>query len=174
MLCVYTASNSSKSQSRITSLSSSQRGKRLTQGCNHRCLKKAFSSVFKHVQTRHDSLYNRGAGKVGKCHSCGLIKDLSEDLTNTVWAVPSRSYMCVWRRGREGRRGGYRGGWKGCGIWRTVCGSCSQQILFSLMAMCSSPVGKLHLNNRSWKSNPDEACNLVPRGNSSFINCTRD
>lgn len=103
MLCVYTASNSSKSQSRITSLSSSQRGKRLTQGCNHRCLKKAFSSVFKHVQTRHDSLYNRGAGKVGKCHSCGLIKDLSVDLTNAVWVVPSGSCICEWRRGREDR-----------------------------------------------------------------------
>lgn len=108
---VYTASNSSKSQRRITSLSSSQRGKRLTQGCNHQCLKKAFSSVFKHVQTRRDSLYNGGAGKVGKCHSCGLIKDLGEDLTNAARVVPRGSHSCVWRAEREG--GGTREGAKG-------------------------------------------------------------
>ena len=71
----------------------------MTQGCNHQCLKKAFSSVFKHVQTRRDSLYNRGAGKVGKCHSCGLIKDLNEDLTNAMRVVPSGSRMCVRREG---------------------------------------------------------------------------
>lgn len=92
------------------------KGKRLTQGCNHQCLKKAFSSVFKHVQTRLDSLYNRGAGKVDKCHSCGLIKDLNEDLTNAMRAVPSGSYMCVKRKGgREGRKGDTRESGKGVG-----------------------------------------------------------
>lgn len=82
----------------------------MTQGCNHQCLKKAFSSVFKHVQTRRDSLYNRGAGKVGKCHSCGLIKDLNEDLTNAVQVVPSGSHVC-----QEGGRGDTEEGGKGVG-----------------------------------------------------------
>lgn len=68
--------------------------------------KKAFSSVSKHVQTRHDSLYNGGAGKVGKCHSCGLIKDLGEDLTNAVRVVPRGSRSCVRRAERERGRGG--------------------------------------------------------------------
>lgn len=112
MLCVYTASSSSKSQRRITSLSSSQRGKRLIQGCNHPSLKKAFLSVFKRVQRRCDSLYNRGTEKVGKCHSCGLIKDLNEDLTDAVRVVSSGSRMCV---RREGRRGDTGEGGKGVG-----------------------------------------------------------
>lgn len=87
--------------------------KELTQGCNHQCLKKTFSSVFKRVQTRRDSLYSRGAGKVGKCHSCGLIKDLNEDLTNAT-QLCLVGLVCVRREG--GKEGGYRGGWKGCGM----------------------------------------------------------
>lgn len=68
--------------------------------------------------------------KVGKCHSCGLKKDLNEDLANAMQVVPCGILHVCQERGWKGKEGGYQGGWKGCGMLKTVCGSCSQQILF--------------------------------------------
>lgn len=48
-----------------------------------------------------------------------LIKDLSEDLTDAVCAVPSGSCMCVRREGKRGRPGRVERVWEvKDGVWQ--------------------------------------------------------